>query len=134
MKWDLKRPCAKCPFRRVTEQEAKDVKVIRFAERSRAVEIEESAYRNGFVCHEHSTYVEDEEGEGGFTFGEDGEQHCVGFLLMHASGGGNVPFQHLDEDEQDRIWERIEAKQYAEVWENETEFLDSYGPELDEEE
>jgi len=124
MKWDLKRPCKLCPFRKGSEGE-----VIRFACRSRAEEIEESAYREGFVCHEHSTYVEGEDGEGGFTFGEDGEQHCAGALMMHLyNGGGNVPFEWLSEEEQDRIQTRLETSAFAEVYEGADEFLDSYGP------
>jgi len=119
VKWDLKRPCKLCPFR-------KEEGVIRFACRERAEEIEESAYRNGFVCHEHSTYVEDNEyGEGGYTFGPDGEQHCVGALMMYLDSGGNVPFEHLDEDEQDCIGERIDWN--VPHFENAAEFLDSYG-------
>lgn len=128
MKWDLKRPCKLCPFRKGSEGE-----VIRFACRSRAEEIEESAYREGFVCHEHSTYVEgnQETGEGeGYTFGEDGEQHCVGALMMYLyDGGGNVPFEWLEEKEQDRIQTRLETNAFAEVYEGADEFLDSYGSE-----
>ncbi len=103
--------------------------MIRFACLERAEEIEESAYRNGFVCHEHSTYVEENEyGEdGGYTFGPDGEQHCVGALLMYMNGGGNVPYQWLDEAEQERIADRIDWA--APHYEDETEFLDSYGAE-----
>ncbi len=105
--------------------------MIRFACRERAEEIEESAYRNGFVCHEHATCVEDAEGEEGFTFGEDGEQHCVGVLLMNLmDGGGNVPFEWLPEDEQDRIQSRLEFKDGT-FYENATDFLDSYGERVD---
>ena len=107
--------------------------MIRFACRERAEEIEESAYRNGFVCHEHSTYVESEDGEGSFTFGEDGEQHCVGALLMSLyDGGGNVPFEWLDEDEQDRIQSRLEFE-YGTFYEGATAFLDSYGEKQEDE-
>ena len=101
--------------------------MIRFACRERAEEIEESAYRNGFVCHEHATCVEGEDGEEGFTFGEDGEQHCVGALLMNLyDGNGNVPFEWLPEGEQDRIQSRLDFE-YGTFYEGATEFLDSYG-------
>ena len=120
MKWDLKRPCTICPFK-------KEPGVIRFACRERAEEIEQIAYRQGFVCHEHSTYLEDSDGSGHFDFGEDGEQHCVGALLMYMDSDGNVPYQQLDESEQARIAERIDW--LAPHYDDETEFLDSYGAE-----
>jgi hypothetical protein len=129
VKWDLKRPCKACPFRPGAIEDG----VIRFACRERAEEIEESAYRNGFVCHEHATYVEGIGGgdEDGYTFGEDGEQHCVGALLMYMDGGGNVPFEHLDEDEQVRIQQRLDWEPGT-YYMDESEFLDSYGPDTEE--
>lgn len=116
MKFDLKTPCKNCPFANTPDR-------ITFANRDRAEEIEEIAYRDGFVCHEHSTYVEDGEDEY-FDFGEDGEQHCMGALIMYLqSGCGNVPFENLSEEEQDRIHSRIDID--APVFENETAFLEA---------
>lgn len=125
MKFDLKRPCENCPF-------STNENRIKFRTRERAEEIEESAYRNGFVCHQHATYVEDEDGDGGYDFGDDGEQHCAGALLMYLTSGGgngNVPFEWLDEDEQERVRDRIDWS--ACVFENETEFLNSQGDEAE---
>lgn len=45
-RYDMTKPCANCPFR--TGQGA-----IRFANRERAEEIEESAYRHGFPLPHH---------------------------------------------------------------------------------
>ena len=121
MKWDLLRPCVHCPFHRGSEGR------IVFANRERAEEIEEIAYREGFVCHEHAEVVEhmDECGNLGEHFDDraDGSgQHCAGALIMYLqSCGGNVPFENLTEDEQHRIEERIDWQ--ADVFENETEFL-----------
>lgn len=117
MKWDLLRPCAHCPFNRGSSTR------ITFRNRERAEEIEEIAYRQGFVCHEHATAFESPDGEEEFfDFGEDGEQHCAGALIMYLrSHGGNVPFEWLDEDEQDRIQNRLDPR--ADVFEDETEFV-----------
>lgn len=120
MKWDLKRPCKHCPF-------SKHERAIRFACRERAEEIEEIAYRQGFVCHEHSTYYENEDGEGHYDFGPDGAQHCVGALLMYlVSGGSNVPYENLSETEQERIVDRLDWS--SPHFESEDEFLDLHGP------
>ena len=117
MKWDLLRPCDHCPFNRGSSTR------ITFRNRDRAEEIEEIAYRQGFVCHEHATSFESADGEEEyFDFGEDGEQHCAGALIMYLqSGGGNVPFEYLDEAEQERIQNRVDWQ--ADVFENETEFV-----------
>lgn len=126
MKFDLKTPCKNCPFRT-------DATAIRFACRERAEEIEEIAYRNGFPCHLSADHVEDDEGEGGYVFG-DGTQHCAGALIMHSrDGDGNVPFLWLPEDEQDRVRDRLDWN--APVYQSADDFLDSYGPaEADEDE
>lgn len=101
MKFDLKTPCKNCPFSNTRTR-------IRFVSRERAEEIEESAYRNGFPCHLSADDTSDDDEEGGFVFGEN-TQHCVGALLMHLKDdeSGNIPFCNLDEDEQERIKERI---------------------------
>jgi len=127
MKFDLKTPCKNCPFR-------SDATAIRFYNRARAEEIELSAYRNGFPCHLSAEHIDEDEapdGVGGYGFDGDGTtQHCAGALLLYLRhGSGNVPFEHLPEDEQDKIAGRMDYD--APVYENEQEFLDSYGPEED---
>ena len=95
MKFDLKRPCENCPFRNGPTR-------IVFACRERAEEIEEMAYRQGFVCHLTADEVEGDEGETHFDFRADGgSQHCAGALLMYLKSGmgGNVSFEKLSEDE-----------------------------------
>lgn len=124
MRFDLKTPCKNCPFRT-------DDTAIRFSGRERAEEIEESAYRNGLPCHLSADLIEDDEGDsGGYVFG-DNTQHCAGATIMFMDGGGNIPFQRLDEDEQDRIAHRLDYA--APVFASEGDFLDSYGPEAAEE-
>ena len=118
MKFDLKTPCRNCPFRN-------DETRITFACRERAEEIEEIAYRQGFVCHLSAEEHELADGESVFEFGPD-SQHCAGALLMflHDTGGsGNVPFERLDEDEQDRIQQRLDWS--APVFETSEEFIDA---------
>lgn len=117
MKFDLRTPCKNCPFRT-------DAPAIRFAARERAEEIEESAYRNGFPCHLSANYTGDDDEDGGYVFGEN-TQHCAGALIMYAESGGNVPFEHLPDRQQDRVLARLDFN--APVWENEQTFLDSYG-------
>lgn len=118
MKFDLRTPCKNCPFR--TDETA-----IRFACRERAVEIEESAYRNGFPCHLSADFDEDED-DGGYVFG-DNTQHCAGATIMYLQGGasGNVPFEWLPERKQDAITDRLDFD--APVYDSPDDFLDSYG-------
>lgn len=120
MKWDLRTPCKNCPFR-------SDETRIKFFCRERAEEIAESAYRHGFPCHKSGELVEDEDtwdGEsGGYVFGEN-TQHCAGAILMFLRDGwGNVPFQWLDEDEQDRATARLDYD--APVFESEEAFIEA---------
>jgi len=120
MKFDLIRPCKHCPFANTEHR-------ITFACRERAEEIEESAYRNGFVCHEHAEHIEETDSDqGGFGFRGDGSsQHCWGALAMylHRTGSGNVPFEMLDEKEQERWWIRADIKALDIVFENEETFI-----------
>ena len=122
MRFDLKRPCRLCPFANTEHR-------ITFASRERAEEIEEAAYRQGFVCHEHSELVEEDEyNEGGFVFAADGSsQHCWGALAMylHNSGSGNVPFEWLSEEEQQRWWDRADTDALSIVFEDEEAFLEA---------
>ena len=53
-RYDLFRACDHCPFRR-------DEGRIKFSCRERAEEIEESAYRHGFVCHEHAEWLDEDD-------------------------------------------------------------------------
>jgi hypothetical protein len=121
VKWDLLRPCAACPFNRGSSTR------ITFRNRDRAEEIEELAYREGFVCHEHAELVETVDYEGDveehYADRKDGSgQHCAGALIMYLrSHGGNIPFEWLDEDEQDRIENRLDPQ--ADVFDDETEFV-----------
>lgn len=118
MKFDLKTPCKNCPFMNTKDG-------IKFSCRERAEEIEEQAYRHGFPCHLSAVDTSDEDEDGGFVFG-DNTQHCAGALLMFLKDGyenGNVPMEQLDEDESDRIKERLNWK--APVYESIEAFLDA---------
>jgi len=124
MKFDLKKPCKNCPF-------VDGPNRITFACHDRAIEIEEIAYRQGFVCHLHSECVEDEE-ESYFDFSADGNsQHCWGALAMYMqSGSSNVPFeQACDEDEnlEERWWDRADMDALDTVFTDETAFIEANG-------
>jgi len=125
VKFDLIRPCEHCPFRT-------DEGRISFAGRERAEEIEEIAYRQGFVCHQHAECVEhtDEFGDEGehYDFRDDGtSQHCFGALYMYIrDGGANVPWEHATEEDEglaDRWWQRVDLDAAAVVFEDEEAFL-----------
>lgn len=82
MYYDLKTPCKNCAFRT-------DATAIRFTCVERAVEIEESAYRNGFPCHLSAEFQE-ETFEGAEDDGyEPGPktQHCAGYMIMQIIQG-----------------------------------------------
>jgi len=118
MKFDLKTPCKNCPFMNTKDG-------IKFACRERAEEIEETAYRNGFPCHLSAVDTSDDYEDGGYEFSEN-TQHCAGALLMFLKDGyenGNIPMERLDEDEQDRIKQRLNWK--APVYESVEDFLDA---------
>lgn len=77
MKFDLKRPCAKCPFRYDVPGYLK-----------RAEEIADAVYglQQTFSCHATVDYDDDcADGEDGFHFPSEDEQHCAGaaIWLMH---------------------------------------------------
>lgn len=119
MRFDLKTPCKNCPFRN-------DETAIRFACKERAIEIEESAYRNGFPCHLSAVDTSDDDPEnGGYVFGEN-TQHCAGAIIMYIKGD-NYAWPGVDNDEElvDRLEQQMDMS--APVWEGEQEFLDSYG-------
>lgn len=119
MRFDLKTPCKNCPFR--TDETA-----IRFYNRERAEEISESAYRNGFPCH-LSAEIDEDDDEAGYEFGDD-TQHCAGALMLFARhDDGTLPFTRLRESAQERVLGRLDWK--APVYEDESDFLDSYGEE-----
>ena len=88
MKFDLKKSCLNCPFADTPDR-------ITFACRERAEEIEDMAYRQGFVCHLHSEYIEEGEfetwadyvagkGNTAATVGEPDRQTVLALLRKHA--------------------------------------------------
>lgn len=119
MRWDLKTPCKNCPFMNTKDG-------IKFSCRERAEEIEETAYRYGFPCHLSAKDTSDEDEDGGYVFTEN-TQHCAGATMMFMMNGsnGNVPFEQLPEDEQDRIRERMNWK--APVFESSEDFIAASG-------
>ena len=126
MRFDLKRACKHCPFIKQGEGRMP----IRFATRSRAEEVDELGYREGFPCHQSAECVEPEdECSGSFEFKEDGStQHCVGFLSMYLQRGDEtVPYQALSQEEQDKIAENIDWPwAYKNVYYGQDEFIRSY--------
>lgn len=126
MRFDLIRPCKYCPFSTGAHR-------IVLRGRARAEEIEEIAYREGFVCHEHGDDFEDAVEETSYIdFREDGSsQHCFGALYMYLrNGSGNIPWEQLTEQEHEQWWEHITLEQILaaddSVWATEEEFLNAH--------
>jgi hypothetical protein len=124
LKFELIRACKMCPFANTPDR-------ITFRGIERATEIEESAYRNGFPCHEHAEWLEANE-ETGFTGGayareDDSSQHCFGALAMWLhEGDGNIPWEHaIEEDEElvTRWWDRVAFKDYEQCFDGPEEFI-----------
>lgn len=85
MKFTLKRPCAKCPFR---------TDVPGYLRRTRAVEIANGLIRGTFACHETVDYSGESDGRE-----TEKTHHCAGALIM---------LEHMEEPSQMmRIAERI---------------------------
>ena len=123
IRFDLKKACKHCPF--VTTKTR-----ITFACRERAEEIAETAYREGFVCHQHAEYEEDDEGDGGYVFNHDGtSQHCFGALAMHVrNGDATIPWEiatELDPDLEKRWWDRVADTTFADIFDSEEAFLEA---------
>lgn len=119
MHYDLKTPCKNCPFRT-------DDTAIRFSCEERAVEIEESAYRNGFPCH-LSAVLQEETFEGcgdeGYVPGEK-TQHCAGFMIMMINQGEDCwPGVDNDEDAVSAFASKMD--QNAPVFEDTDEWIKS---------
>lgn len=112
----LKRPCKHCPFAPTDTR-------IKFACRERAEEIAESAYRNGFPCHESAECVEDGDGEEGFVFGPK-TQHCAGASMMFlADSCGTWPGIGNDEDRAERLLDQLDWD--APHYKSEEDFIDA---------
>lgn len=121
MRFDLIQPCKNCPF--VTTEHR-----ITFACLERAEEIEEIAYRKGFVCHEHAECIEDDDfGEGGFDFRADGSsQHCFGALAMYVKeGDANVPWECMTDKQQNRWWKRAKPEGLAIAFDNVAAYMEA---------
>lgn len=119
-RFNLKRPCRHCPFR--TDETA-----IRFRCRERAEEIEESAYRYGFPCHESADLIEHDDidyGQDGYVFGQN-TQHCVGFIIMQLKSGSGSPWPGIgnDEDLYNRLCGQVDWS--APVFEDTDAFLEA---------
>lgn len=103
-RYDMIRPCARCPFR-------SDDGAIRFANRERAEEIEESAYRFGFPCHTTAELVEQDDhplNQDGFYFGNN-TQHCIGYIIMCFKNGYDTwPGIENDEDLAEKLQGQVD--------------------------
>lgn len=120
MAYDLRRPCAKCPFRT-------DIKP--YIRHGRALEIAAGLERGEFTCHQTTVDSEDDEGECERVDGPDA-QHCAGALIMLEAEGH--PSQMM------RIAERLRGKDggpmydpskldmTAPVYQSRDEFIDAH--------
>jgi len=121
MRFDLKKPCKNCPFADIPHR-------IVFSCRERAEEIEEMAYRQGFVCHLHADCVEDDLETDGFYERVDGSsQHCFGAIAMYLkNGGSSVPWEIAiadDEDLEEQWWNRVNTKTLETIFDSEEDFI-----------
>ncbi len=123
MKFDLVRPCKYCPFRN-------DETRITFQCRERAEEIAETAYRQGFPCHE-TAELEDEDSVRGAGYHATAEsQMCGGFIAMKLREQDAPPsFQDNEEGlDEEELFDELESKVdflNLPVFESEEEFLEA---------
>lgn len=99
----LRKPCKHCPFAPTDTR-------ITFSGPERAMEIAESAYRDGFPCHESATLHEDEDGErNGFVFGAK-TQHCAGAAMMFLQQGSSRAWPGIGNDQElaDKLVEALD--------------------------
>lgn len=124
MKFDLVRPCKYCPFRN-------DETRITLQCRERAEEIAETAYRQGFPCHETAEYLEDDTGyeEEGYYATEE-SQMCGGFIAMKLKEQDVPPSFRENEEgmDEEELFCKLESKVdflNLPVFESEEEFLEA---------
>ena len=80
MKWDLRRPCPKCPFRMDRDFGLREGRVREFAE--------SIAGGAAFPCHETTEAQEaDEHGEGGGFYPTASSQMCAGAMIACMKSG-----------------------------------------------
>lgn len=106
MKFDLKAPCPKCPFR---------TDVVPFLSAARAREIV-AGITDGdatFSCHAHNEFDEDEQGECVVIEG-DRAQHCAGALIMLERM--EQPNQMMRIAERIRLYDRTRLKMDSPVY------------------
>lgn len=73
MKFEMRKPCPRCPFRTDVEP---------YISPDRAQEIVDALERGQtFVCHKHTQFAEDEDGES-YNVPQERDQHCAGALIM----------------------------------------------------
>jgi len=110
MNFDLKRPCAKCPFRSDVEP---------YLRRSRAHEIARALDRSTFACHEttHSLGAPVDRTE----------QHCAGALIMLESEGR--PSQMMRIAERLGLYDRTKLAEDSPVHDSRAEFIAHHGGE-----
>lgn len=115
MKYTLRRPCAKCPFR---------TDVHPYLTRGRAIEIARGLMRGDFACHSTLDYSDDENGdcEGKDT---DKTQHCAGALIMleHME----QPHQMMRICERLGLYDRTKLDMASPVFKDTTGFITHHG-------
>lgn len=111
MKYDLRRPCTKCPFRT-------DIRA--YLCRARAREIVRALDRSDFPCHETVDY--DDESDGVVT---EKSQHCAGALIMLERV--NRPSQMMRIMERLRFYDRTKLDMSAPVFRSPAAFIAAQG-------
>lgn len=110
MKFELKKPCKRCPFRN-------DIQA--YLSRDRVEDILDSiiGHQGTFSCHEHNDFTDDGVVEGKRA------QHCAGALIF---------LEHLEKPNQmmriaERVgmYDRTKLQMDAPVFDNESDFIDA---------
>lgn len=118
--YDLKRPCALCPFRTDIEP---------YIRGDRAVEIAEHLSRGEFSCHQTTVDSEDEDGESDRVDGPD-SQHCAGALIMLEAEG--CPSQmmrivaRLKKPDGSRMYDPTKLDMSAPVYQSRADFIEAH--------
>lgn len=115
--YDLRRPCAKCPFRTDIEP---------FIRAGRAQEIAEHLDRGEFSCHQTTVDSEDEDGECERVDGPN-SQHCAGALIMLEAEGRPSQMMRIAErlknTDGTRMYDPSKLDMAAPVYQSRDEFI-----------
>lgn len=112
MRFELRRPCADCPFRNDGQGIALSI--------PRARQIADALTKDGRTFSCHKTVKRDDEGE---RIAHDKEQHCAGALIMLEREGVAIHNQAVRLAERLRIYDHTKLDMGAPVVASSAEFV-----------